>query len=326
MQFLEQFKDKKIYFCGDTDLDGVSSYIVFLYYIADICNDFNYTLTSERDMSEFNESHAKKADIILFTDITPTVELYKHLTEDLHKQVILFDHHIGPRDELLAVVKDNYYFTTEKCGAKILLDTLTKGIRVKKVVYEFIERVDLYDRYVTESALWKDAKDLHNVMYGYVNWFAEEDNNTRYNKFINAQMQKLVSDKYFYLTSYEKELALKAEKKEKDNLNQALNNIQFRTDNSNNQYGYFECSSKLSIVAMTLLNKYPNIKYIIGHSTYQECAKNDPNGKVSLRCREDFDVSLIAQKHNGNGHKQSSGAKLSLEDFDKLRKGRMHLI
>ena len=326
MQFLERFKGKKIYSVHDSDLDGVSSYIVAILYIQPLCAQFIYTLTSKRDMSEFNETSALGSDIILFSDITPTVALYKHLTEDLHKEVFIFDHHLGPRDELLTVVDKDYYFSNEKCGAKVLFDTITKGIRVKKCIYEYIEKVDIYDRWITGSALWKEAKDLHNIMYGCVNWFANESDNIKYDKFINSQLQKFMTAKYFYFTDYEKQLALKAEKKEKDNQTQAEKNIQFRKDNSKNDYAYFECSSKLSIVANNLIKKYPDIKYFVCHSTFEETARSNANGKISLRCKDDFDVTVIAQKWLGNGHKQASGIDMKIEDFEKLRKGKMHLI
>lgn len=326
MNFLDQFKGKNIYSIHDNDLDGVSSYIVAILYIQPICHQFLYTLTSKRDMSEFNENNALQSDIILFSDITPTIELYKHLTENLQKEVYIFDHHIGPRDELLTVIHKNYYFDNDKCGAKVLLNTITKGIRIRKCIYEYIEKVDIYDRWITESALWKEAKDLHNIMYGYVNWFANEPDNSKYDKFINMQLQKFFTAKYFYFTEYEKQLAQKAEKKEKDNQIQAEKTLDIRTDNSGNKYAYFECSSKLSLVANNLLKKYIDLKYLAGHSTFAETAKGDVNGKISLRCRDDFDVAVVASLWKGSGHKQASGAELSIDDFKKFRKGKIHLI
>lgn len=324
--FLDQFEGKSIYQISDSDLDGVSAYMVSKVYLEPICESFTYTLTSKRDMSEFSFSKAMCSGTIIFTDITPTVALYNKLTMEMKKEVWIFDHHIGPRDELLTVIKDKYFFTTEKCGTKIYFDELTKGLRVKKVVYEYVERCDLYDRFVTGSALWKDAKDLHNVMYGYVDWFSNQPDDIKYDQFINMQLNKFKDAKYFYLTDYEKQLAFKAEKKERDNLEQAIKSMQVRLDNSNNNYAYFECSSKLSLVAMSLTKRYPNIKYFIGHSTFREKARNELNGTVSLRCSESFDVSLIAQKHGGNGHKQASGIDLPLDVFYKLREGKIHLI
>lgn len=326
MNFLDKFRNKRIYGIFDNDLDGVSCHIVSILYIQPICYQLLYTLTAKRDMSEYVEEKAIQSDIIIFADITPTVELYKHLTQDLKKEVYIFDHHIGPRDELLTVAHENYYFSNDKCGSKVFLTTITQNIRIKNCVYAYFEKVDIYDRWVDNSALWKEAKDLHNIMYGYVNWFAEESDDVKYDRFIDIQLKKFATAKYFYFTEYEKELALKAEKKERDNQIQAEKNLSIRTDNSKNKYAYFECSSKLSIVASNLMKKYLDIKYFVCHSTFAESAKGELNGKVSLRCREDFDVSVVAALWGGNGHKQASGAELKLEDFDKLRKGKMHLI
>jgi nanoRNase/pAp phosphatase (c-di-AMP/oligoRNAs hydrolase) len=57
-----------------------------------------------------------------------------------------------------------------------------------------------------------------------------------------------------------------------------------------------------------------------------EVYKNTPNGKISLRSNDEFDVSIIAKLWLGGGHKNSSSCNIPLKEFEKLRKGQIHLI
>jgi len=326
MSFLEQFRDKDIYIITDADFDGVSSHIVAKIHLEPIVKTFLYTLTYDRTMSEFIIENAIKSEIIIFVDIAPTVELYKQLKE-LKKEVYIFDHHITSYTDLQATVENNYFFTEEKCGAKIFFDELTKGQRKRKVEFQYIQLVDTYDRWQQQSLLWRDAVKLQDIMYEYVNWFDDRlTENTKYIPFIQAQLDKIENAKNFYFTVYEEKLAIQVETKKKKNLEIARKSLKIRKDNSGNKYGYFECNSKLSTIGNIILNEYNNLKYVIGHSTYQEKYKNIPNGKISIRSSEGFNVNIIAEVWAGGGHPQSAGADIPLKEFEKLRKGIIHLI
>jgi nanoRNase/pAp phosphatase (c-di-AMP/oligoRNAs hydrolase) len=125
----------------------------------------------------------------------------------------------------------------------------------------------------------------------------------------------------------EKNKALNAERKEKKNFEEAKKSLKIRQDSKGNTYGYFECGSKLSWISCLILKTYPQLNYIICHSTFLEKYKNEENGKISLRSRKnEFDVSLLAEKWKGGGHTESASCNLLLEDFENLRIGKIHLI
>lgn len=326
MNFIEQFRDKDIYIVTDADFDGVSSHIVAKIHLEPIVKTFLYTLTYDRSMSEFIIDYAKKSEIIIFVDIAPTVELYIKLKE-LNKEIFIFDHHITSYTDLQSIVETNYFFTEEKCGAKIFFDELTKGQRKRKVEFQYIQLVDTYDRWQEQSLLWKNAVKLQDIMYEYVNWFNDRlTENDKYIPFINAQLDKIENAKNFYFTTYEEKLAIQVETKRKKNLEAAKKSLKIRKDNSGNKYGYFECNSKLSTIGNIILKEYNDLKYVIGHSTFLETYKNTPNGKISLRSNDGFNVNIIAEIWAGGGHPQSSGADIPLKEFEKLRKGVIHLI
>lgn len=326
MGLLEQFKDKTIYIITDADFDGVSSHIIAKLHLEPIVKTFLYTLTYDRSMSEFNIEFANKSEIIIFVDIAPTVELYKQLLNN-KKEVYIFDHHITSYTELQSIVENNYFFTEEKCGAKIFFDEITKGQRKRKVEFQYIQLVDTYDRWQQQSLLWKNASKLQDIMYEYVNWYDDRlTDNDKYIPYIEVQIDKILNAKNFYFTVYEEKLAIQAENKRKKNLEAARKSLKIRKDNSGNKYGYFECNSKLSTIGNIILNEYSDLKYVIGHSTFLEVYKHIPNGKISLRSNDGFDVNLIAEVWSGGGHPQSSGADIPLKEFEKLKKGLIHLI
>lgn len=327
MKFIDRFRDRKVYSFFDSDLDGVGSRIIYHYYIESITSCSFITNSAKRDMSEFNYDYCNKSDIILFVDIAPTVELYKELIE-LNKEVIICDHHQTSYIELqeLQISESNYIYSTEDCGCMILFKQCTHGRRVQKCSFQFTELVNTYDTWQQNSFLWKDAYKLHNILWEGVNWFTEQSDTERYNAFIERQLIKFNKGKSFYFTEYENSLNEKALAKEKTNLNQARKTLSIRKDNSYNTYGYFECNSKLSIIATTLLKEYDNLDYICGYSTYLTNVKGEQSFKVSLRSREGFDVSIIAQKYGGGGHVNASGVDLPEEVFLKLQKGIDHLV
>jgi oligoribonuclease NrnB/cAMP/cGMP phosphodiesterase (DHH superfamily) len=311
---------------SDSDLDGISSHIIGRIYLEPIVQQFLFTITSKRDMSEFSMINTLNSDIIIFVDIAPTNELYLKLLE-LEKQVWIFDHHITSYDDLMSIVKNNYYFTEDKCGCKIFFDELVKGHRTSKIIFQFVQLCDTYDRWQKQSLLWKDAEKLQNIMYQYVNWFDKSlTDNNRYDKFINIQIEKIQKCKNFYFTQYEEKLAQSAEEKKRKNLEVARKTLQIRKDNSGNNYAYFECNSKLSIIGNIILDEYDNLDYIIGHSTYEETWGKNPNGKISLRSKGSFEVNQIAKLYSGGGHPQAAGIELSIDLFQQLKKGDIHLI
>lgn len=327
MSLLDNFKDKKISLITDSDLDGTGACIVYKEYIEPIAQTSSIVQTGKRDMSELNWDYINDADIIIFTDIAPTLDTYNKL-KGLNKDIWIFDHHVSSYDILHNHVTNNYYFTTSKCGTKILFDSIREGQRIKRVIAQFVELVNTYDTWDENSILWKEAKDLHNIKSGYINYFKEYD--SEYDKnlvFIDRQLEKFVNSKQYYFSEYEKGLAVKGLQRERDNYEFAKKKMSIRKDDSGNRYAYIEASSKISLICNTLLKEFVDkIDYIIAHSTFEETKENKPNGKVSLRSQGNFDVTIIAEKWKGGGHKNSSGAELPLDIFSKLKNNEIHLI
>jgi oligoribonuclease NrnB/cAMP/cGMP phosphodiesterase (DHH superfamily) len=276
-------------------------------------------MVSDNDIS-LPDNIFKEADYILYTDISPTKELHNKYSN----KTFIFDHHISSKYTLGEL--DNYYFELDKCGAEIFFYELTKYIKVKPIVNQFIELVSTLDLWQENSPLWKDARNLHNVLFGTVNWFDKKlDDNTRYIPFMNKILDKFIYADSWFLTATEKSIASDGETKEQNALSEGKKSLQVRKDSEENLYIYFECVSKISFVANMLLKEYGDrIKYCVGYSTFDKNKKS-----VSLRSVGNFDCSHIAKMYGGGGHKNASGidfTKNNEELFNKFRNGEVHLI
>lgn len=328
MDLLNYFVDKKVGQIADSDCDGIGSRIIAEWYIKSKCKEYKCLNTADRSMKEVPEDFYNDLDVVLFTDITPpTLEYYNKLVEK-NIVVIIADHHETGR--IILGDLPNYYFTTEKCGTKIFFDTIMEKKRRSNIIQEFVHLTDIYDRYITDHEDWNKAKGLNHVLYGMVNWIDKSLTDTeKHKKFVETNLQKFnnyPNNNYFF-TPYEKTLIEKANKKEMDNYLEAKKNLRIRKDDSGNNYGYTECSSKVSLVSHRLLTDLKDkVDYLVMHGTWLEKVKHDYNGKVSLRSKAGFDVRPIAEKHGGGGHPQASGVDLSLEVFNQLKIGKIHLI
>lgn len=334
MKFLDRFKDKKVLGFFDADLDGVGCRIVAELFIKPITEEWFVYNSAERDMSEFPTNYADKADVVLFADITPTIELYKDLIKK-GKEVIICDHHVTAYQELsLDIPEEDYYYDTERCGTRILYDNCTKDTRRKKAIYQFVELVDIYDKFIDESTLWKRAVSVHLSLMEVIPWFKVKEDPTakdeHYAKYVERQIYKFTKMKArnFYFTNMEDQLIVKGWGKIDRAYKQAVKSIKKRVDNSGNTYVFLECDSKISFVSNRILKEQEDIQYMVVRSRY-----NKDSGKVSLRSSKGsgFDVSAIAKAWadksiTAGGHPNSSGIELYLEDFNKLKAGSLHLI
>ena len=332
MEIFSEFKDKNCYLISHADLDGIGARILFQYYFTTIFKETKIFNTSKYDMSEFNQDELKGFDYLFFTDLTPpSIEYYNKCLEiNPNLKIYIWDHHIGSKQVLGEL--PNYYFDNNKCGTQIFFDYICEELqkhnaRISRCIYQFIELVNTYDLFLTESALWSSAKGLSNILYGMVDWNARLADTYKYEKFIDLQLRKFNMAKSFFFTDRELEIKQKAENRERALFTKAIKEIKIRKDSLGRNYGYVELDSKLSIIIHLLLRHFKdNLIYIIGHSMYREKALNDRNGAISLRCNKNFDVSEIAKLHGGNGHACAAGIELDLVTFEKLRKGEIHLI
>lgn len=327
MSLLPQFENKKIYLCSDSDLDGIGAIIIAKYYIEPIAKQLVIYSTADRSLPDFDFQEAAASDIIIFTDIAPPdMSFYDKINSK--QNVFIFDHHESSRQILGDL--PNYEFAPDRCGTRIFFDSLTENMRVKKALYQFVELVDIYDRYITGSGLWRQAKGLSNVMYSTVPWRQAPylTDIQKHDIFIKNQLMKIEKNTMFFFTPIEQQAMAKAEAKEKESFEKALKSLKLFTDDSGNNYGTFSVVSKLSWVSFLLLQHLgEKVKYLIGYASWDKS-----NIKVSLRSSSGFDCTLIAAKwsqlgYQTGGHPNAVGFECkSKEEVDNLLTGKIKLI
>lgn len=329
MNFLEQFKGKKVVVASHNDLDGIGSTILAMYYIQPLAKEIKFINTDKYDLSDQSDldSTIDYFEIFICTDFPIDINLYLKLKEK-NKCVIIIDHHQSGYTTLKNIALENYYYDITRCGTKIFLDEIAKCTRIKKVIWQFVEYVNIYDLYQMNSSMWRDARGLSNILWAQCNWDKEVHGTAKYVNFISSILYKFNNYKIFAFTEYEQNQMLNAENKEQQNLKEAKRKLQIRTDNQGNTYGYFECTSKQSIVANYILSEMDKLRYVVAHVTWGE-TEAEITPKVSIRSVEDrgIDCSIIADIWGGGGHKLSSGIEFkNFEDFKNLREGKLHLI
>jgi hypothetical protein len=329
MSFLDMCKNKKVLFTGHVDLDGVISTILGIHYIKPLAKEFETINTKEYDLCDQKNLDIiiNYYDVFIFTDFSPTSELYLKIKE-VGKDIYIFDHHVSSNVELKNIALENYYYDITRCGTKIFLDEIAKCVRIKKVIWQTVELVNIYDLYQMKSSLWRDAKGLSNILWAECNWDKTVEGTTKYINFIRSILYKFDNFSVFCFSDYEKKCMDNAEKKEQANLKEAKRNLQIRKDGHGNTYGYFECTSKQSIVSNYILQEREDLKYIISHVTWgEQDGKVTP--KVSIRSVEGrgVDCSVMATLWGAGGHVLAAGVEFkNFGDFEKLRKGEIHLI
>lgn len=324
--YLDKFRNKKIFAQSHADLDGIGSTTIGLYYIRPIALKYDTHNSNDYSCEDIGLETFKNYDIIIFTDFSPTESVVHFLNEN-EIDYLIFDHHISRKESLENLAGDKFIYDSTRCGCKIFFDTITKGLRVKNAIYQFVEYVSVYDLFQMQSNLWREARGLNNILWGMISWFSDLESTPKYQRFIDAMIYKFSFEKHFYLNDYEIGLMEKAEIKERDNYERAKKNLSVRKDGQGNIYGYFECTSKLSIVSNWILKERQELKYVICHSTFGDDKGIVP--KVSIRSLDDrgIDCSVMASLFGCGGHKNAASVEFkNFEDFEKLRKGKMHLI
>jgi oligoribonuclease NrnB/cAMP/cGMP phosphodiesterase (DHH superfamily) len=285
------------------DLDGIAPIILVSYFDLpfDKVISTNYGFEEEREAI----SLIRDSKNIVVADISLTPALHDELLASGHS-VRVFDHHDGTR---WIAEKPNCVWDDKRSGAKIFFEeyVLPRVGRYKPIVREFVELVDIYDRWALESPLRPMSEDLQRVFVKYGNW-GLEDNLARHDRFIAAMVKKFQKQDRFSWNPTELMYIKEAKVSEDKAYNEALAMLKIRRDNKGRRFGIFSAWGKISMTCHRMLNvDNMDLHYLV-------CAQTFHNkwGTMSLRAREgQFDLTELA---GVNEHKASAGATLSPED------------
>jgi oligoribonuclease NrnB/cAMP/cGMP phosphodiesterase (DHH superfamily) len=293
--------------CIHTDLDGISNFILAqnfdLHFDKVVSYDYGFEENAELVRPLYD------SDNIVIADLSITPALYNELIAK-GKTVQIFDHHETSR---WIFEKAGCVWDGGRSGTKIFFDAYIKP-RVKRyrlAVREFVDLVDVYDRWDLSSPLRPASEDLQRVFVKYGNWDLE-DALVRHDRFITAMLRKLQKDEHFQWNNVELMYIRDAKTSEDKAYDEAVAMLQIRRDNRGRKFGLFSAWGKISMTCHRMLSvDNMDVDYLICAQTF-----HNKLGAMSFRAREgQFDLTELA---GVNGHKASAGATLAPEDVKRF--------
>ena len=259
-----------------TDADGLGSVILTHHFDLPfdkiICYDYGFEDEAAAIQVLYDSENIVVADLAL----TPA------LHDDLlakGKNVRVFDHHETSR---WIADKPGCVCDGTRSGTKIFFDEYVRPQvgRYRPVVREFVDLVDVYDRWDLASPLRPMSEDLQRVFVKYGNW--DLDNAlVRHDRYIMAMLRKLQNADHFGWNNVELMYIRDAKASEDRAYDEALAMIQIRTDNHGHRFGVFSAWGKISMPCHRILNvANMDVDYIV-------CAQTCHNkwGVMSFRSR-----------------------------------------
>lgn len=273
-----------------SDIDGVSPVILLKL----VKMDFDYTLKEPHEMEEYIED-LLKTDLSIYktiyiTDLSLTEKTYDLLkTSNYFEKFKIFDHH---KTHLFASSYDNVVIDTNECATTLFYNYLSKRYSFKRIVKDYIEHVKNLDLW-----LWVSKKDL----------FAKELGNLfdLYGKdmYIEEMYQKLRKSHKFKWNKFESKI-LQVEK----------NTVERYLEKKNNELYKIEYEKyKIGVVFSERYRSELGNYLSVSHQELDLIIMINMSGGMSLRTSKDIDISELAKKLNGGGHKQACGAPIDSE-------------
>lgn len=280
-----------------SDIDGVSP--VILLKLTKV--EFDYILKEPHEMDEFVEELLKE-DLnsyqnIYITDLALSENFYKKIKESGYAYKFkIFDHH---KTHLFAKDYENVVIDIEECGTTSFYNYLSKKYKFKKIVEDYIKHVKNLDLWLWVEKSDFMAKELGNIfdLYGR-------------NTYIEEMYQKLKRGKKFKWNKFENKI-LKIEKDTVDRYLKKKDKELYKIEYDGYLIGAVFSERYRSELGNYLSSIHPELDLVV---------MINMSGGLSLRTEKDIDISILAQKLNGGGHKKACGAPIEEEVKESILK------
>ena len=280
-----------------SDIDGVSP--VILLKLTKV--EFDYILKEPHEMDEFVEELLKE-DLnsyqnIYITDLALSENFYKKIKESGYAYKFkIFDHH---KTHLFAKDYENVVIDIEECGTTLFYNYLSKEYKFKKIVEDYIKHVKNLDLWLWVEKSDFMAKELGNIfdLYGR-------------NTYIEEMYQKLKRGKKFKWNKFENKI-LKIEKDTVDRYLKKKDKELYKIEYDGYLIGAVFSERYRSELGNYLSSIHPELDLVV---------MINMSGGLSLRTEKDIDISILAQKLNGGGHKKACGAPIEEEVKESILK------
>lgn len=281
---------KKLLISHISDNDGVSPVILMK-----LCKlDFDYELKEVNEIDDYI-TELLKMDLSIYeriyiTDLTISENTYGKINNSEYKdKFMIFDHH---KTHMFAADFNYVTININECATTLFYQYLKTNYKFKKSVAEYVEHVKNLDIW-----LWKEkndiiAKQLGDLfdIYGKERYIEEIYNKLKKNKFkldkLEYKILEIEQDKIDrYISIKEQELII-------------LKYENFKA-------GLIFCERYKSEMGNQLSINHPELDFIIMINV---------SGGISFRTDKDIDLTIIAEKLQGGGHKKACGAPIPNEN------------
>ena len=272
-------------------IDGVSPIILLK-----LCPiEFHYQLLENHELDDYINKilveDLSVYDHIYITDLCPSMDLLSKIDKSCYKEKFrIFDHHVS------RVEASQYDFVTinlKECGTSLFYQYLNTKYNFEENVKNYVGHVrdlDLWLWQEKQNILAKNLGDLFTI-YGC-------------EQYIDTIYQKLNSNIRVSLNTFEQKI-LQLEKERIERYIEKKEKMMITFQYENYHVGCVFSELYRSEMGNVLATKYPHLDFIVMINS---------SGGISLRTiKNDMDVSLIAKKFGGGGHKAASGFSFSDE-------------
>ena len=278
------------------DIDGVSPVILMK-----LCKlDFDYELKDinelEEYLSELLDTDLSIYNNIYITDLTVPESIYERINNSEYKNKFkVFDHH---KTHMYACDYDYVTIDINECGTTLFYKYLKTKYKFKKSVDEYTDHVKNLDIWLWVSKDDMVAKQLGDLfdIFGIDRYINEMVKKLKYNRFKLSKLEKTI------LEIEQDKIDRYISKKEE---NMVILNYE------NYKAGLVFCEKYKSEMGNRLSVNHPELDFIIMINL---------SGGISFRTDKDIDLSEIAVKLNGGGHKKACGAPIPNELKDEFIK------
>jgi oligoribonuclease NrnB/cAMP/cGMP phosphodiesterase (DHH superfamily) len=292
--------------CSHIDLDGAGSIILERAFHDRLGFDAVVMLDYGWELDGASAHFVENYDEIVMADLSVSEDYFTHLTLDLDKKVMIYDHHVSKENEWLSSLRGSVLDDT-RCGTKIFFEEyVSKRVsRVPQVVFDLIERIDTYDRWQVDSPMWEEAMSLNRVLYGFTDY--DKKGLAAVEPFLKVESRKLYEDDVWSWTDTEVMTIEKAREAEDRRYHEALDTMQLREDRRGMKFGVFSIPGKISIVCSRVLRnpKFAFLDYVIVVNSFRGI-----NGSLSARSAQGFDCTQLAPF---KGHESAAGGEIDKE-------------
>lgn len=294
--------DKVLIFSHKSDIDGAGGVVLAKLAFKDIVFELCETFDIDQKFEKYIDSKKiYEFDKIFVTDMCIGKSTISRVNEDkyLKGKVKIFDHHKTNLENGL----DKYEFVTikisdekGKCsGTSLFYEYLLKEgmLNPSNVIDEFVEITRQYDtwewktKYNNEKA--RDLFILFDIIYPF--------------NYIEKMYLKLSSDLVFDFTVEEEMIITVEKQKIEQYVDKAISNMHI-IETPEMKYAVIYAEQYRNDIAETLRQRGSDLDFVAIVKMYDK--------SVSYRqINTEFDVSKIAQKYGGKGHKEAAAHEIS---------------